>query len=351
MQHYLYILLFVLGTLFACKKESLPKLPESNSPIYSVKGTIDGQEIKYEAGVNGMYMETSFNYLNNVLQYNANLKSDINNFDLLISNADIDIPSSTIDFSLITGIELANMNLNELLVLNKNTFNNHEEINTVSWTVDGEDPTSEEIIISEPGFYNICATIVFLNGAEKELCNDLLISYKKNSSFGLRHYLNQSNQLNCFIDVPQDNIQSIAWNINGDQYATTNTISFLLEAEPYLIEATVVLTNGVKRTKRFFIDGAYPKNYIEDFSIQENQSQINHWDLRGRLSVSHFGNEWTPANYEDDIIIYEVLKKGVNEKKQTVYEIKGVYEGVMENKSNQQQADGSFEFTLAFAIP
>lgn len=351
MRYLTYLLLLVFGALNACKKEPLPELPKSNDPVYFLKGTIDGEEVSFDAGRNGMYMYTRYSYLNNVLQYNADLNNNINYFKISISNARVDIPSSNIDFGSITEIDLGNMDLGELVVLNKATFNNQDDISSVSWVVNGELQTGEEISIKEPGFYNICVTVKFTNGAEKKLCNDLLLGYKKNASFGLRHNLNQNNQLNCFIDLPEADIEVITWKINGNEYATSNTISFILEPKPYNIEATIKLKNGVKRIKRIFIDGAYPKNFIEDFSIQENQIQNHYWDLAGRLSLTYFENKWRPANFEDKILITEIKKNGVNEEKQFIYEVKGIYEGEMINESNLQKVNGSLEFNLAFAIP
>lgn len=350
--HYLsYILILVFGLLIGCEKDKLPVLPDNNSPIYNVKGSISGKEFSYEAGVNGMFMETSFSSLRNVIQHNAHLNNEINHFNISFADANLDIPSSSINYTSITELNLANIDIDNLVVLNKSIFTNQEGINSVSWTIDGVEQSNEEVNITEPGVYSICATVNFNNGLQKELSNDLILGYKKNTSFGIRHFINQDDYVNCFVDVPEADIESITWIINGDEYSISNAITFLLEPEYYQIEARIQLKNGVERVKRFFIDGNDPNNYIEDFSVEENQIQEHFWDLKARISLKLNGELWVPINNNDKILISEIKEDGKNDGGQTVYKIKGLFDGMMLNENTQQEAEGSFEFTLAFAIP
>lgn len=351
MHYFTYIALFIFFSLVGCKKEPLPQLPENNNPIYKVKGIIAGEEINFNAGIDGMYMETNFYYLNNVLQFNARLNNQENNFQISFADANIDIPTYNIDFNTINEFNLANMDSSSLLVLNKDSFSNADEINAVSWTIDGVEFPDEEITIYEPGRYSVCALVDFNNGTQNQLCNEFILGYQINSSFGLRHYINQSGYLNCFIDVPETTIESVKWKINGDPFSTSNTISFLIESQPYHIEAEVNLKNGVKRTKRIFIDGSYPKNFIEDFTVHENQIQEFYWDLHARMAVNLNGSIWVPNNPDDTIIISNIKENGVNDEGQTIYEISGLFDGTMLNKKTLQETNGSFEFKLAFAIP
>lgn len=351
MRYFIFILLFLFGFIAGCKKDELPELPDNNSPVYYVNGTIGEKQISYEAGVEEMYMETDFYDLNNVIQYNANLFSENNYFNISIADANLDIPAYSIEFDTINTLDLAGVNTTPLLQLSKESFNNASQINAVSWNINGVDQMTEYISIDEPGYYSICVNVEFNNGSKRELCNDLILGYEKNTSFGVRHYINQENLLNCFIDIPETEIESISWKVNDAQFITANTLYFELEDQIYLIEADISLKNGVKRTRRIFIDGANQENFIEDFSVMENQNEDYFWDRKARLSLKLGNDIWEPLNYENKIYLSEVVESGVNEEGQVVYKITGTFDGAMMNKNTLEEANGSFEFKLAFAIP
>lgn len=351
MQFNTLILVLMVLVITACKKDPIPELPENNSPIYYISGTLNGDKLNYSAGIDNMYMKTNFSYFNNVLQYSAKITDENNYFNIEISDAAIDIPSNNIDFTSISALELAKLDIGDLVVLNKEIFSNQDAIEAVSWTIDGELQPSQEISISEPGLYTICARVSFIDGATRELCNELLLGYKKNPAFGLYHTITQGDQLNLYLDIPQTEIKSITWNVNGSQYATSNTISIQIEPETYSIEAIVTLENGVKRVKNIFFDGGAQNHFIEDFSTQENQSVAAFWDLKSRLSIMHLGDEWEPVNFDDKIIINSIKKNELNENKNSTYLLEGIFDGEMINKHTAQIAYGSFKFNLAFAIP
>lgn len=70
--------LIVLSTLLiACKKRELPVVEESGSPVFYVKGELDGVPLVLEAGVNNYFMKSSY-YLNenNIYVYKGELKKD-----------------------------------------------------------------------------------------------------------------------------------------------------------------------------------------------------------------------------------------------------------------------------------
>ncbi|GBL34747.1 hypothetical protein EMGBS15_03420 [Filimonas sp.] len=56
---YALLTLFVCLALFSCKKKE-PPLPVNGSPVFKFIGTIGGDSVNYQAGVDRMYMYTGF---------------------------------------------------------------------------------------------------------------------------------------------------------------------------------------------------------------------------------------------------------------------------------------------------
>lgn len=61
--------------LSACKKEPLPELPTGNDPIYTMKGTIDGEEMNLSVGENSVVLRHGIESMNGVKTYYGEMES------------------------------------------------------------------------------------------------------------------------------------------------------------------------------------------------------------------------------------------------------------------------------------
>ena len=75
-------ILILAVTLFGCKKEPLPDLPDETGPYYSIKGYINGEFIDLNVGQEGIKISQGVTYDNGVKSYYGQILSPVD--DLLI---------------------------------------------------------------------------------------------------------------------------------------------------------------------------------------------------------------------------------------------------------------------------
>lgn len=351
---YLSFLLAIL-LMSSCTKDEIEPLPEENSPIFNVSGHIDGQAISINAGESGAFMNTSTTLRNNVKQFKGSLENAQTGFSITFSDGMLDIPSFNSDIEDFETFEIAPYTYGEpLATYSIDNFSNSQYIYNIEWIVNGEVQTGNTLEIYEPGRFNICASITYIDGSEGYSCNEALVGYQKNVSSVLRHMVTQNFNAIAYLDSPNEAIASIDWTINDSVVATSGSENYkteLLNLNQYRLGANVTFQNGVKREKEIFVNTLNANNYIGDFSILENQSTLK-WDHSATVIVRINEKEYRAIQNNSNtatININDVVSFSNNSSGDQVSIFKGTLTCSFIDLSTEEVVDGEFEFSFGVA--
>lgn len=336
---------------YGCTKDEITPEPPSNDPIFRSVGSIDGHEIELEAGEGNTYMYTDVVNVNGVDQYKGALLNGNTEFKITISDGMLDIPDLNTDI-IGSAIPIAQNTSNEVLAtLSKNIFSNAQEIDELVWTIDGETQTSNEITIHQPGEYDICADVVFLDGTTGSACNKYLIGYQKNVNAVVKYIVGQNNQIISFVESPNNEISSIEWYRNdvliSEDFNYKDSISGLLS---YSLKAKVEFMNGSYREREIWVNRLNTNKKIEDLSNIENQSSLS-WDHKATVEIDHNGEKYisSPGSQPQQIIVTNSFDYGTNDDGQLVTFIEGTLNATFLKVSTQDTVNGSFDIRFGIA--
>lgn len=351
MKKLLYIL--SLLALVSCKKEKLPELPDSNSPVFSIEGSIDGQSIYVIAGENDYFMHSKEFMFNNITQWKGSLANEENSFEIILSDGFVDVPNSSYDITQLDYLSITEMPGAPLLVLDKNNLSNSEFIQSIKWIVNGEAHTIQgPLVIYEPGKYIICAEVTFNNQLQATNCSEVILGYDKNAKGTLKYVLGQNNTLVAFFDTPEYEIDYVEWFINNSMVSTNKVnLSTGLSENSCHLKAIVHYVNGVIRTRTAFVNKAYPQHYIQDLTAFEDQNSMS-WDFKLRLNISYNGQNYkgiSTTTTDTQLHIQSIQEYGYNESGEKVLLVKGTLNAPMFHVESETVVNANL--SLSFALP
>jgi hypothetical protein len=351
-----YLLVFTLiVAVNSCSKDIIEPLPQENNPIFSVTGHIDGKAISLNAGESGAFMNTSTTIRNKVKQFNGALENAQTGFSITVSDGVLDIPTFNSNIENFQSFKIAPYTYGEpLAVYSLQNFSNSANINSVEWIIDGEVQVGNTIQIYEPGIFNVCASVSFMDGSEGSACNEVIVGYQKNVHSVLRHLVSQDYNAIAYLDSPNQPISSIDWTINDSLIATSNSENYKTESlnlGSYRLGADVTFQNGAIRKKEIFVNTTTANNYIGDFSILENQS-TEEWDHSATVIFRHNEKEYRAIQNGSNsatITITDVVSFDNNSSGNQVSIFKGSLSCSFIDLSTQEIVDGEFEFSFGVA--
>lgn len=321
---------FAITILLAtsCKKE-LPEMPISNTPVFRAQGSFGNQSILILAGENGATMTNSIQNLNGVSCFTGkigvNESSEIE-IGILDGNLDLGNQNSNDFISQNTTVSLAGYTPNSsLFQFDVSDFDNAILIDNVTWFVNGSYYCEGEIEISNPGKYDICAQIKFLDGTSSTLCNKLLIGYKNNGDFHLQFYQNLQNKVSIWLSNFTEPIASITWFSNNVAVGTGEMYQVTLYEETKTITAEVTFLNGVKKRRNIKLNGTEAGKYIQDFTLKYESNQ-NNWDFKSIVKYKTDGTNYSSIYAQNPFgkfIISDVSYYGLNLEQKPVYLVRG----------------------------
>jgi hypothetical protein len=158
--------------------------------------------------------------------------------------------------------------------------------------------------IYEPGKYQVCANVYFVDGWEATLCNELIIGYRKNATAHLRHFLAPNGQFQAWVDQPSCQVEEIKWYVNGTYFGSDQKLLTSLDKGVYEISADVMYSNGVKRRLKAVVDGNLNGHFIDDLTIFEDTEDEHFVDYNAFISVKRNGQTYhsLPADNEESEI-------------------------------------------------
>lgn len=350
-------ILFLVGLamLSSCNKDSLEPIPEENNPVFKVSGKIGDQNIQLLAGLDMTFMNTETYLKNGVNQFKGYLENKSMSFSMTLADGMVDIPSFNSDIEDFKTFKIAPYNFKEPLVnYSINDLPNKEYISSLKWIVDGENQNSNTLQIYEPGKYEVCLIVEYYNGQKGSSCNEVIIGYQKNAHSVLRHLVTENEKVIAYVDSPSEAVSSIDWTIDDSLVLTSSSLNFktdLYQMNPFNLGAQVNFKNGASRKKQLLVNVEDVNNYINDFSVLENQSTLlwdNTMDVRVKINNKEYraiqNNSNTASIEINDIVSFEKNANGDN-----VSIIKGSVSCSFINVSNQEILDGEFEFSFGIA--
>ncbi len=345
------ILFATLSFCIACTKEEITPNPPSNDPVFSASGSIDGYDIDLVAGNANTFMYTDIANVNGVDNYRGSLVNNNSEFKINISDGMLDIPDLNTDI-IGSSIPIAPYeNGTVLAVLSKNMFSNSQYIDELTWTINGEEQSYEEISIQQPGKYDICADIEFIDGSTGSTCNTYLIGYQKNVNSVVKYLVGQDNQIISIVEAPNNEIASIEWFRNdvliSQNLTYRDSISGL---NSYSLKAKVHFENGSFREREIWVNRLNTNNIIEDLSNIENQSNLS-WDHKASITINHNGECYvsSPGNQDQQITVTNSFDYGTNDNSQSVTFLEGVLNATFVKQSTMDTVSGSFNIRFGIA--
>lgn len=349
-----YIAYIIFPFLFiSCKKEVLPELPPNNSPVFSIEGNIDGQQVTVSAGDNGYFMHSENFLLRGVAQWKGTLANNQSSFELILSDGIVDVPNSTYDISTSNYLSFTEIPTTPLLTLSKNQFSNSEYIQSISWVVNGELYSSpDSLTIYEPGKYSICATITFYNQTQATTCNELILGYDRNAKGALKFILGQNDNLIAFFDTPEYEIDHVEWYYN-DSLISANKVnlSTQMNTNTCHLRGVVHYANGVVRSRAVHIDKLSQEHYIQDLTSFEDQTSTS-WDFKLRMHINHNGQHYRSiesTTLATQLEIISISEFGYNSNGDKVMLVRGHITAPFYHEESETIVNT--DLTISFALP
>lgn len=335
----LFLVLLSFVTLQACKKEIIPP-PASNDPVFTALGTFGNNIIQLNAGDEGVVMVSEVETIHNIPFYKGILGNGSTEIELGIFPGNLDIENAaTPDFLNVSEINLVYLDGNPIVEIFKDSLPNQEAILSIAWTVTDNTGTSQpmtnNLSISKPGKYNVCALVTFNDFSTSTICNELLVGFQKNADFTLNFYHGQTNNVQAWIDETVGVLQSVNWYDNGTFVGSSSDLNLTIDSNNHLIRAEVLFTNGVKMNRTILIDGSLNGKNFADFTYLINPN-IEPWDFKAKVKVKKDGityfSENTP-NATNKITIQEAKYHGISPQGKQVYLIKGIIQSDLKSAS------------------
>ena len=340
-------------TFASCKKKQI-ELPEENSPVFRVEGTLDGQEINLVAGDNNAYMYTSWKTERGVSVFSGNLSDGSTSVELEIYDGFVDMPDRNKTIPESSGLQIATESSVPYAILSKDNLPNIGLISNLDWVVDGVNMGSGDVEIVEPGIYNVCAHVTFYSGAYVNLCSELIIGYQHNANCFIKHYLNQNGILTVWAEASSKPIDKINWYADGQLLGMNTELQIPIDSSSYELSADVFFTNGVVRSKKMVVDGSLGGYFINDLSFFENSpatTSTRDFDVRVKVTQNGVTYSSDLANNDASTVdITNVTYYGTNDYGDNVFKIEGAVNAfVADEQGNVKEV--SFNTHFGFAIP
>lgn len=350
----------MLGGLLmsSCKKQTVD-VPQSSDPVFKAIGTIDATQFDLVAGDNNAYMFTSIEDENNVPLYTGKLSDGDLSIEIGIYDGLIDMPDHNVLNSLPIQLNYSRKTTAPIAVLTKESFPNVDLIHHINWSVDGYiDPNAgDSVLITEPGKYEVCAHILFVDGSSDNLCSELILGYERHANFNIKHFLNQNGTLTAWVEDPQVAIEKVEWLLDNALISTSSELAYSsLPGGNHILRANVFFVNGVKRSKTMIVDGNLTGNFIDDLSFFENGTlSLLNRDFNVRLKMEQDGTTFSSDivnNSTNSVTFSDVSYYAKDVNGNDVYKVKA---HIVATVFDVQNVNGSreleFDTTFGIAIP
>jgi hypothetical protein len=342
--------------LTSCDKPTV-ELPEPNDPIFVLSGELGGNALDIVAGDNGAYMHTASEQVNGVTLFTGDLTDGDFSMELGIYDGFIDMPNH-IPEDEIANItpKFAKYSSEPLVTLRKSMLGNTQGIESVTWYVNGVLEGNGEVPLTEPGKYDVCAFIKFANDETGQLCNEVIVGYKRGANFAIDYNLDQG-ILEANINEVGAQVTDVKWYLNDSLISGNQVLDYtLLQTDYELVNlrAEVTFDNEVVRAKSVLVDGLNGVNSVDDFTAFELTSAYDSpQDFNIKIKIKSDGKTYRSefANNENaSITITGIEFFGTNDDGKDVYKISGIVNAVVMEMATEKKMPVTFSTVFGIAI-
>lgn len=332
MKRNLFFILFSGTLLFsACRKEEFQKPEEavSETPVFSVKGTIGEHPVNMTAGVNGAYQETSVMTINGIEFLSGKMIKESTVFSLAISSGEIGV-TPTFSEMMTPSLSFAYGEQNWYTV-NQQNLPNNQQIASIVYSLDGMEIGNNLSILSA-GFHTICATVVFNDGTARTICNKLLLGYKDLAGYKIKFNPQQgAGTTNLWLESSSTPIAGVKWYVNGQWASDEQQMSLSPGAGVVSVKAVTTFTNGIVREHEVLVDTDGQGRYLLDMETYKTAvEQVYFNDFKVRMSFQNdtdvytgYASTSTPGSFTVNSI--SLFKEQPNGNK--IYKVAGTIKG------------------------
>lgn len=345
--------LLLLLTSFGCKKEKIepPVTVYSETPVFTVTGSLEGNSVLFQAGVENAYLENFNTVVNGVNRFGGRIIQGDNYVEIALYDGNLSLPNSTFPSTTNT-IALSQDFSLPLIKILKSSCNNFDVISDLQFTVDGNEMGGDLSII-EPGVYEICTKITFYDGTYKTVCNEVVVGYRDLGEFVLKTSLTGNSVVNGLVQSSLP-INSIDWYLDEQFLGTNMGLLQQLNNGLHELTATVHFENGVTRSHSVIVDGTNSMKYLQD--INSFKSGINsslYQDFKGEISIrkdgvlyKHLGGAGSSNIFVTNYSYFGKSSSGAD-----IYKISGVVTAQMKNTISNEVSTSQFNVVFGLEIP
>jgi hypothetical protein len=349
-----------LLALTSCNKDVV-EIPESNDPVFRTMGTLGTDPFEIVAGDNGAYMFTMTEVQNGVDVFSGKISDGNFSIELGIYDGMIDKPSheavETImnvispEFSQVTGAPLVTLSKDELA-----TMAGSQYVDQIVWSIDGIYEDLNEVVITEPGKYHVCADVTFLDGATASICNEVIAGYNLGANFMIDFSVGLQGLVTASVDNMGNAMQQVKWFVDENQVGSDDHLETEILSGYHIITAEVQFENGVVRRKSVLVDGSNQQHTVNDFTIFEYQASttVKPRDFNIRLFVEKNGKKYTTetAKNEDAYLLITGLEYyGKNDAGMDVYKVSADIKAQVREVGTSNTIPMSFTTVFGIEIP
>lgn len=340
-----YILIALV--LFACKKEKIvPEEPITETPVFSVTGTVGTEVVNLQAGIDGAYMSTYTEMQNGVEVFTGYLQGN-NAVKLGIHNGQIGQTDPGSAGILITGAFTDSMP-DDLINLTTSSLSNASSIDYISYTVDGIN-IGNTLVIDEPGVYDVCSNVYFADGTNKEVCNEMILGYYDLDPFVLSHYSPIAGVLSANI-AASTTISTVNWYIDGNPITEGTNLNVPISSGLHILKADVLFQDGIRRIRSVIVDGNNTDRYFEDITTYQTPiDPVLNYDYKAELEILLNGVVYRHKQNsgEGTITIQDIFFYGTNTAGHNVYKVIGtINTPVVSNTGVEKIANLNIQFGI-----
>jgi hypothetical protein len=320
--------------LVSCKKE-ITEIPESNNPLFVVGGNIGEESVHFTVGDNGALFSNFISTVNGVPYYGGTLTQGDTEIQLGMYRGDNDLENLVLDNIInLDNMDFASLPEAPLFEMKREYFSNESNIKEIKWFVDGEYAGTNTLKIIDPGKYQVCAHILYSNKYTTQVCNDIIVGYRRSNEFELKFSLDANNQLSSWIDS-DGQVADVKWYLNDELVSKALGLSALVPTSFNLLKAEITFADGSKRVRTVMVDGTQSGYSIEDFAKNEQYDNLS-WDYKLKLNIKHNGNEYSSMNVDNSsgsLQVNSINYYGLDPQGNPVYIISGILNSKVKSKS------------------
>jgi len=353
MTKYSFLVLFLL-TLVGCKKEEVtPDSLANELPVFMIMGNIDGEPVNFQAGVNGAYLSTHSVITAGVERFSGRIVQGENYSEFGLYNGNLLLPNSNIT-QVGTKISLSSPPNVALFNLNKELLNNYSNIESIDIKVNGK-PYGKAVTIYEPGIYEICVDVHFLDAQQSSatICNTIVLGYKDFGAFKIQHSTSGSGQVQALI-ITAGQIANVDWFVDNVYVSSGNNFSGAISESGHVLMAEVSFANGVLIKRQVFVNGFDESVFVEDMmNFKLSLAETLMRDFKADFSIFRNGILYThvPSVAQPEVIITGFSYYGLNTSGKEVYKLTGTISTQMKNNTTSSIVNAQFNVAIGIEIP